>query len=918
MNSPRWAAWLAVAIPIAVLFGPVLLTDRSFAFRDASHFYYPLFEWCAGEWGAGRVPLWNPYENAGIPALADTSSSVFYPGKLIFALPLDFTLRYKLFVIGHVVLAAIGSYRLARTWNSSWPAAAVSAIAYACGGNVVFQYCNVVFLVGAAWLPFAALAAEQMLTCRSWRWSLALAAVLAMMILGGDPQMALNVLVGVGLFAVILFFSRSDEATTVNEKEAPAKRRSFGLHVVLLGLAAVTGFLLSAVQVLPSSEATKYSERAAFNRPRNIYEAARVLSAPGDQLQPLGETPFQSVTRGLFGSPEAGSHHNLAYSFSVGPWRLAEYFWPNVGGRMIPTNRRWFSLIPAEMRTWTPTLYMGLLPVILGLAGLRLWRGTPRERWLTALVILGTLASFGWYGIGWAIHEIHAAAGGDPEKLGIGQPVGGLYWLMVTLLPSYAYFRYPAKLLPLVSLGLSQLAAIGWDRAFAERRVWLARTLLTFGSVSGIAAFVFWCGGNWFVIQSTKMDGSLGPFDGRGAYRDILAALVQAALVAFAARHCLSKAWSEPARQLQWQLAALLLTAVELAVANYWLVPTAPASLWRDQPQVAQAIHADGANDANQRITPPRVSRGNLGRWRPPSFAKHASEQRPAELAQWERDTLFPKHQLASNLGLIESYGSVKLVDFESLMYVAWQHGQQQPDGQRVLAPTALRLLGTEYLALPESSQPKYAARTESPAEQAEQWPENTALWRMNRTLPRAWIVHEVETLPPLPFPMRITDVDARTREVIYPGGKARDFSRQAVVETAERVPDFGDTSSPASGTESCRITTYEPTRVVIEATLTQPGLVVFSDAWFPGWEAMVETSGEPGKQPAAIHRTNRVLRGVYLPPGQHTIETRYRPSSFIRGAVVSGASWGVLALLGLLLSTPRREDRKAHRDLSN
>ena len=124
MNSFRWAAWLAVAIPIAALFGPALLTDRSFAFRDASHFYYPLFEWCAKEWGAGRVPLWNPYENAGIPALADTSSSLFYPGKLVFALPLDFALRYKLFIVLHVVLAALGSYWLARNWNCSRPAAA--------------------------------------------------------------------------------------------------------------------------------------------------------------------------------------------------------------------------------------------------------------------------------------------------------------------------------------------------------------------------------------------------------------------------------------------------------------------------------------------------------------------------------------------------------------------------------------------------------------------------------------------------------------------------------------------------------------------------------------------------------------------------------------------------------------------------
>jgi hypothetical protein len=605
-----------------------------------------------------------------------------------------------------------------------------------------------------------------------------------------------------------------------------------------------------------------------------VFEVAHVLAQPASQPQPLGETRGVSIARGLFGSPEEGSHQHLAYAFSVGPWRVAEYFWPNIGGRMFPTKRRWFSLVPAEAKTWTPTLYLGLLPVLLALASLRLRGGTAREKWLSWLVIVFTLASFGWYGIGWLVHEVYGAAGGDPAKLPIGAPVGGVYWLMVTLLPSYAYFRYPAKLLPLVSLGLSQLAAIGWDRAFATRRPWLAKALLIFGSVSAAAAFVFWCGGSWFVLESPKTANSLGPFDGIGSYRDTLAALVQTALVAFAARHCLLKAWSAPEQQSRWQIATLLLTAVELAVANYWLVPAAPASLWREQPAIAEAIR--GAEDA--RNVPARVARGDLGRWRPPRFAKQSSPNRLVEIAQWERDTLFPKHQLATQLGLLQSYGSVKLMDYESLMFIAHQYGREQPSGQRIPAPTILRLLGAEYLVLPDASQPKFATRIEPPVDQASCWPEDTALWRLNRPLPRTWIAHEVEVLPPLPFPLRIAAVDERTRDVVFPDGKPRDFRRQAVVETNEPVLDLKMGASPASDTESCRITTYEPTLVVIEATLAQPGLVVLSDAWFPGWEATVQTSGETTTQPAAIHRTNRVLRGMFLPTGQHTIAMRYRP----------------------------------------
>src|SRR5207237_6469500 len=106
----------------------------------------------------------------------------------------------------------------------------------------------------------------------------------------------------------------------------------------------------------------------------------------------------------------------------------------------------------------------------------------------------------------------------NDAELTIGEPVGGVYWFFVTLLPTYVYFRYPAKLLPLVSLGLSQLAAQGWDRAFAISRPSLSRGLLAVGSASGAAAFVAWCIGPAMFAGVVRFDSSLGPLDATGAY----------------------------------------------------------------------------------------------------------------------------------------------------------------------------------------------------------------------------------------------------------------------------------------------------------------------------------------------------------------------------------------------------------------
>src|SRR5262245_13766677 len=98
---PRCLVLAAVTIPFLCIFARALFYHEVLAFRDAGNFFYPLFEWQCQEWRAGRIPLWNPYDGLGVPVLADSTSSVLYPGKLLFALPFDFATRFNLYVMGH-------------------------------------------------------------------------------------------------------------------------------------------------------------------------------------------------------------------------------------------------------------------------------------------------------------------------------------------------------------------------------------------------------------------------------------------------------------------------------------------------------------------------------------------------------------------------------------------------------------------------------------------------------------------------------------------------------------------------------------------------------------------------------------------------------------------------------------------------
>ena len=99
MLCSRLVVLSCVVGPLAWIFWPALAGGQSFVFRDAAHFYHPLYQWVAARWATGHVPLWNPADDLGQPLLADATAAVLYPGKLLFALPIDYGDAYNLYIV---------------------------------------------------------------------------------------------------------------------------------------------------------------------------------------------------------------------------------------------------------------------------------------------------------------------------------------------------------------------------------------------------------------------------------------------------------------------------------------------------------------------------------------------------------------------------------------------------------------------------------------------------------------------------------------------------------------------------------------------------------------------------------------------------------------------------------------------------
>ncbi len=919
----------AILGPFLWCFGSALRTDRGFAFRDAAHFYYSLFEWTNRQWAAGRIPLWNPQENCGLPVLADGTSSVFYPGKLIFVLPFGYAWNYKLYTTLHMLGAAAAAWALARRWRASVWASGLAAVAYAFGGSVLFQYCNVVYLVGAAWLPLGLAAADQMLTARSLRGALLLGASLAMMVLGGDPQMAYQTGLLAAGYAWIL--RRDERAATCGG--SPSGRSSGGLRVrgrlpvsvapssnrpplgsvlrhrvVLLSVAALGAFGLSAVQVLPSLQWSRQSTRAAYHSPRSLYEI------PGYLSRDRAASDRGLILDGLCGTPEPGTHHEHIYDFSVGPWRLAELAWPNCFGQMFPVHRRWASGIPAEGRVWTPSLYLGLIPLLLALSVWRVRRGSAAVQWMSWVSLLATLAAFGGFGLGWLWHEVRYDAFGIAADGAIpGRPVGGLYWLMVVLLPGYVYFRYPAKLTVIAALGLSQLAAAALDQIGERPPVRLRRVALLLGLISLAAWLASWTLGTvWSEWTAhVRPDPIYGTFDAAGSLVGLRASLLHTALLALLFWGLTGE---RDARTSRWLAPLLLLTtAADLAMCNGWLVLTAPRSDWTQASPIAASIARRETLDGDAQ--PFRVFRGSRRNWHPSDWATSSSAQRHRESFRWDRQTIYPKYHLENGLAVAESFGSSSSYDYLAVLGAARRNGWRRPDGVPEPATAVLNMLGVRYAILPGDAQYPAAEPLRLP-EGAAAVP-NASLWRSRDAYPRAWIVHQVVTVPPL---RRVSprQIIRRTRRVFFPDGAPADLRSTAVIEADAKPPlgqdrarDVSDRSAQTQAgaglraIDTCRIVVSEPGRVEIEARLSRAGLLVLSDLFYPGWRAHY-SSADGRSRPAIIYRTNRIMRGVTLPAGEHRVVFVYRPTVFYAGAALSLATWIAFGLV--LIHTRRRE----------
>jgi hypothetical protein len=596
-----WGA-IVVAVVLAVM-SPLLNGDR-YAFRDVSHFYLPLYDYVAERMAEDGLPLWNPLDHMGIPLIGESSTAVLYPPRaVLFALPISSELAMNVYLLLHVLLAAGSAAWLARRIGCLPFAAAIAALGYALSGSVFFLCCNPPFLVSSAWLPVALVA---LLASDDWplRRRIAIGTfALAMMILGGDPQTAVHVILTVLVVTMV--------RTAVVVLRHPEHRKGAWKPAIALAAAGCFAVGLTALQIAASVDWSRQSDRVG------------------------------------------GADWNERYDFSFPPWHALELVSSRPFGHFFPTNRRIGKLIAGEGRMWTPSIYAGM---VVGLAFLLRVLRPKRyfaDPWFM-IALISLLTAFGHFGFVWLLQQ------GTEFLADRNSAIGGPYWLLCQLVPGYEAFRYPAKWLPMFAIAAAMMSG-KWVMSRQDRHENLVVMSLLALMVAGLILTHVAIENN-SQFPPVPPDEYWGPLDVRGGFLlsraswlwSILVLLLIARVRVWMTRSDLASdaaGCGGPLSVSRWAAAAcLLVVAADTGCNAFGLIPR--VSIARET-LLARKVEPQGFNAYRTLRTQ------TTGIW-PDRWRGSHQAQRVVEVAASERIAWFGRWHLAERRAVFNSMTSIQ------------------------------------------------------------------------------------------------------------------------------------------------------------------------------------------------------------------------------------------------------------------
>ena len=916
-------------LPFLILVTLVLLFLHKMAFSnlilargDTFLYFYPYWQAAAAALREARVPLWNPNIFMGTPLLANSQVGFFYPLNWPFWWFMDTPYAVNASILLHLFIAGSGTYLAARKVMAvDCSSATVAAVAFALGGYLTAQVEHINQIQGLSWLPWFLLVigSSKPTSRRSWLSSvLAIAALFSFQLLAGHTQTAF--ITAVALVIWIFAQNVSEYVTDVQElQQKRVKLRRFVLSFLIVISSGLLALMLVAIQIVPTLELTRLSGRQG-GLPSN-----EVLSF---SLHPLLITRalLPAYGQSLFSEYVAFLPLTILALAIVGAWQ-----WRNRAGVFAALALTLVGLLFAL------GLYNPLNWLLAQLPGFSYFRAPAR--WLVLYALgMSLLAGVGWQLISEMIRARRIEGGRlpDRDKLRrlIVQPL--LFFLIIVLL-LMAWGFLARLLIEIIPIGSeapfeapSGLTVLGW---VLELFLLLTVLLFVFNSRSGkhdrllgilLAGAIIVLFAASRTLPYNNLTAPEAFFDHRPPISRMLASPNEVDDRFLS----LSDIFFDPGDQVEIdtiygdQLPTKAQYDYTIAIKQKEVVAPNLSVAYglssvdgfdggvlplRSYSELMKLILPEGVETKDGRLRE-YLDRVPDGRWLDLFNARFLITDKVGDI--W-RDGVFFDRQHTVRLREGESVSVGYLPEFEGtelrllasdrpeLVRIITAGGESQnivPEsmGQdlfrvRFPAPAFLREVivnscagstDCEVQALTLLDERDNTFQALVPGNYRMIHSGDVKIYENLDVMQRAFVVYDWQLVP---------DSETVINTMLSPDFNAR---KTAVLVAADSELPKAKHDIDEYNEARVEITHYSPEKVVLETQSEADGLLMLTDANYPGWNAKID------KQPTTIYESNGLFRSVYLPAGQHEVVFALDSKSYAIGKAVTIVALSVTALL--------------------
>ncbi len=137
-------------------------------------------------------------------------------------------------------------------------------------------------------------------------------------------------------------------------------------------------------------------------------------------------------------------------------------------------------------------------------------------------------------------------------------------------------------------------------------------------------------------------------------------------------------------------------------------------------------------------------------------------------------------------------------------------------------------------------------------------------VYQNDNHLPRVFVVNDFKVIP-------------NRNEILNEIQKERFDPRNVVI--LEKNPEVTISGNDWNGISEAEIGYYSPNEITLSANMSEPGLIVLSEVWYPDWKAYVWKCNDEacsGRTEVEILRADYLFRSIYLDRGRYKIDIAY------------------------------------------